>query len=336
MANGIYALQKIQFARNADSDSDDYVPATQIWRGNGQLEDTRNLYFVQENIGNLTGSNRTNTSLYGGKLALDAIEATYKQFPNLLEMSIKAATPVTDSGEVYTYTYPFPTTSVQTLKPYTIEGGDNSGAEALNFVHCMDWTLAGEGGKAWMMSGNLIGKQVIPQAFTGGASLPNVDGDTLNFSKTKFYIDADSDTWGSTLVSNTLLKATIKYNAKLVAKPTADGALTWSFIVAPQPDITVAVTFEHNASAVSAKVDWRAETPKLIRFLNQGTAFTSPGNTYSVRTAIFDFAGKWLKFNKIGNMNGNDILEGTFQVKSSEVQASAGQILIANNISTLG
>ena len=335
MANGIYALQKIQAAINASSDSDDYVPATFLWRGTGQLEDTRNLYFVNENVGNLSGSNRTNTSLLGGKITLDAIEGTYKQFPHLLNMSIKASSGVTDSGEVYTYTYPFPTTAVQALQPYTIEGGDNSGAEALNFVHCMDWTLSGEGGKAWMMSGNLFGKKVIPQAFTGGATLPDVQNDTMNFSQSQLFIDADSDTWGTTLVSNTLLKATLKYNAKLVAKAAADGVLTFSYVVAPMPDITLAVTFEHNASALSAKVDWRAETPKLIRIKNTGAAFASPGNTYANKTVIMDLAGKWLKFNKIGNMNGNDILEGTFQVRNSDVQASAGQIVVANNTATL-
>jgi len=121
-----------------------------------------------------------------------------------------------------------------------------------------------------------------------------------------------------------------------VAKAAADGALTWSYVVAPMPDITVAVTFEHNASALAAKVDWRAESPKLLRFLNQGTAFTNPSSTYTYRTCQMDFAGKWLKFGKIGNMNGNDILEGTFQVRSSEVQASAGQILIANTLASLG
>ena len=150
MANGIKALRKIQLARNASSDSDDVIPATTLWRGGGTLEDTRNLYFVQEDVGIMIGTDRTNTSMLGGALALDEIEATYEQFPHLLEMSMGTATPTadTDSGSGYVYTYTIPVGTVPTLKPYTVEGGDNAGAEVMNFVHCNEWTLSGAGGEA--------------------------------------------------------------------------------------------------------------------------------------------------------------------------------------------
>lgn len=333
MANGIRAFRKLQLARNADSDSDDIVAATTILRANGTIEDTRNLYFVSEDVGIATGTDRTNTSLYGGKLSVDPIEATYEQFPHFLEMSIQAATPSFDSGDVYVWNYPIPTTSFNALKYYTLEGGDNAGAEVVNYVSCMDWTLSGKGGEAWMMSANLFGKQVQPQAFSGGATLPSVN--TANFSQSFFYIDADSDTWGTTLVSNTLLAATLKYNAKLVAKPAANGTLTYAYVVQTQPDITLSVTFEHNAGAITEKANWRAETPRLIRLLNQGPAFTNPGNTYTKRSIIADLAGKWLKFNKIGEQNGNDVLEGTFQVRYNATQASAGNIAVVNALASL-
>src|SRR3990172_1227522 len=213
---GAKTFRKLQLGRNADSDSDDVIAATTILRANGTIEDTRNLYFVEEDVGLATGSDRTNTSLLGAAIATEPIEATYEQLPHFLEMSVKAATPVTDSGDAWVYTYPIPTTSFPALKPYTVEGGDDAGAEVANFVHCMDWTLAGVGGEPWKMSGNLFGKTVIPQAFTGALTLPTVN--TMNFSKTKLYIDSDSDSWGLTLKSNTLLGATLHYNAKLIGK----------------------------------------------------------------------------------------------------------------------
>src|SRR5512138_1270720 len=121
---GIESLSKLQFARNADSDSDDLIAATEIWRGMGRIDDTRDLHIIEEDVGILVGSDRTNTSLYGGKIPLDATPATFEQFPHLLEMSIKAATATSDSGDVFTYTYPIPTTATQALKPYVWQGGD--------------------------------------------------------------------------------------------------------------------------------------------------------------------------------------------------------------------
>ena len=334
MANGIKALRKIQLARNASSDSDDVIAATTLWRGGGTLEDTRNLYFVQEDVGIMIGTDRTNTSMLGGALALDAIEATYEQFPHLLEMSMGTATPTadTDSGSGYVYTYTIPVGTVPTLKPYTVEGGDNAGAEVMNFVHCSDWTLSGAGGEAWMMSGNLFGKQIVPLAFTGGVTIPLVY--TMNFSKSKLFIDADSDDWGTTQVSHTLLAATIKYTANIIGKPTADGALTWSFAQPTAPEMTVSMTFEHNDNAIGQKVIWRAETARLVRIINEGTAFAVAG-VYTYRSAIFDLAGKWLSFGKIGEQNGNDVIEGTFQVKYNSTKASAGTIKIVNALSAL-
>ena len=332
---GIESLSKLQFARCADSDSDDLIAAVEIWRGpGGRIEDTRDLHIIEEETGNMAGSDRTNTSLYGAKIPIEATPATFEQFPHLLEMSMKTATPTSDSGDVYTYTYPIPTTAVQALKPYVWQGGDNVQAEAANFVHCMDWQLTGEGGKEWMMSGNLFGKQVVNNNFTALSAL--IDVNEMNFSQTKLYIDADSNDWGTTLMSNTLLKATISYNAKLVGVPAANGALTFAFVKMTKPDIVLKVTFEHDSNSVLEKGFMRTETPRLIRFKNEGTAFTNPSSTYPNRTMIADFAGKWLKFSALGRLNGNNVYEGTMQVRNNAAKASAGQILIANARSTLG
>ena len=300
----------------------------------GRIADTRDLHIIEEDVGILVGSDRTNTSLYGGGISLEATPATFEQLPHLLEMSMKTATATSDSADVFTYTYTIPTTTTQALKPYVWQGGDNVQAEALNFVHCLDWTLSGEGGKEWMMSANLFGKQVVNNNFTALSTLISVN--EMNFSQTKLYIDDDSNSWGTTLMSNTLLSASIKYNAKLVGVPTADGQLTWSFVKTPKPDITMTITFEHDSQSVLEKTDWRNETPRLIRLKNEGLAFTNPSSTYPYRTTIIDLAGKWLKFNPLGKKNGNNVYEGAFTVRYNSTQASAGQILIANARTSLG
>jgi hypothetical protein len=120
-----------------------------------------------------------------------------------------------------------------------------------------------------------------------------------------------------------------------VAKLNANGSLTFGYVVQTKPVMTLSVTFEHDTGAVAEKVIWRNETPRLIRVENLGPAFTNPGNTYTRREAIFDMAGKWLKFGKIGEQNGNDVLEGTFEVHYNAARASAGNIVIVNSLASL-
>lgn len=333
MANGAKALRKIQLGRNADSDSDDVIAATTIWRGTGSLEDTRNLYFVAEDVGLLSGTDRTNTSKYGGALALDPIEATPEQLLHLLEMNIKTAAPVADSADAYVSTYAFPTTAGNTFKPYTIEGGDNAGAEVMNYCFGQDFSFAGNEGESWMMGGNVIGKTIVPQAFTGALSLPTVT--PLNFGMSKIYIDNDSDTIGTTLVSNTLLQASFAYKSGLVPKFTADGSLGFGFVQSTMFDAQLKVTFEHNASAISEKAAWRAETARLLRVLAEGTVFTNPSSTYARRQVMLNLPGKWLDFSKLGERNGNDVVEGTFQVRYNATYASAGSVVVVHSLSAI-
>jgi len=126
----------------------------------GTIEDARDLHYIAEDVGLLAGSDRTNTSAYNAKLALDAVPATYEQLPHILEMAIKTATPTSDSGpgSGYIYTYTIPTTAGNTVKPYCIQGGDNQQAEVANYMHCTDFTLDGDEGKEWMMSANLFSR----------------------------------------------------------------------------------------------------------------------------------------------------------------------------------
>lgn len=335
MANeGIKALRKIQLGRMADSDSDTAVPATTIWRGGGTIEDRRNLYFINEDVGILTGTDRSNTSSYLGAIVLDQIEATPEQFPHLLEMGIKTVSPTSDSGggDGWIYTYEIPTTTTAAFKPYTIEGGDNAGAEVMPYCFAESFSLSANEKEAWMMGGTLLGKNVTPQAFTGAISLPAVTH--FNFGMSTLYIDNDSSDWGTTLVSRTLLQAQLDYTTGLMFKYTADGSLSPSFVQFTMPDATLKLTYEHNSSAISEKVYWRSETARLIRIRTLGNAFTT-GGVYTNRTKIIDLAGKYLKVDKLGERNGNDVLQFTFQMKYNETKASAGKFIVVNSLSSL-
>lgn len=298
------------------------------------IEDTRAIKFIPEDVGILPGTDRTYTRVLGGALLLEAVEATYEQLPHILEMSVKAVTTgVADgsgSGKVYTYT--FPTTAVPTLKTYTIEGGDNQEVEEMEYCHVTDFTLTGGETEGWTMGASIAGRQVTVSSFTTTATLPSTE--VIVFGKTKFYYDAIGGSFGGTLKSNTLLNAQFTYRSGIRRKFTADGQLYFSFTQPTMPEARLRLTFEHDATGAAAKVDWRAETAKKIRLIATGSALTTAG-TYANKTFILDLCGKWEKFNKIGERNGNDLLEGEFVGRYSETAADFGKVVIVNTLTSL-
>jgi hypothetical protein len=229
-----------------------------------------------------------------------------------LEASVKTATPAADgAGTDFIYTYAVPTTAGNTIKTYTIEAGDDTQEEEFGYAFVKDWTLSGSGRNGWMMAANWVGRAVQLSTFTGALSLPAVN--SMNFGMSKLYIDSVSGTIGTTIQSNTLRSASIKFDSGIVAKDTADGRLDFSFAQGTEYTLTADLEFEHDAVALAQKVNWRAETPLLLQLKIEGaTAFATPGTAYSVPTLLVNLPGKWTDFGKIGEANGNDIVQGKF------------------------
>jgi len=155
------------------------------------------------------------------------------------------------------------------------------------------------------------------------------------FGKTKLYIEATSTgTIGTTQCTGTLLDATLNVNSGWKPRYTADGQKYFKSAQSTQPEITLDVTFEHNAVAVGQVGNWMDETAKLIRLKAEGSAATSAGS-YSYKTLIIDLAGKWASFDKIEDDDGNDIISGTFQARYDSTAATYGQIIVVNETTTL-
>jgi hypothetical protein len=95
------------------------------------------------------------------------------------------------------------------------------------------------------------------------------------------------------------------------------------------------ITFEHDGSAAAQKVIWRAQTPRKIQLLCQGLALATPGTAYTYKTMIINLVGKWEKFSKLGDQDGNDIVTGTFRAKYNATAADSGQIIIVNEIAAV-
>lgn len=332
MAIGVKLLRKLQFGRETTAGT--AAAASTIWRGLGTLEDQRETVFPEEDIGYLSGTDRAYCPKLAGALTLESVEASFEQLPHLFEMGIMTATPVTDtggSGKIYTYTHA--TTAAPTLKTYTVEGGDNAGAEIMSYCYAEKITIEGKAGEALKMGADLKGRTIAPTSFGTSATLPAVE--EILFSKGTLYIDAVSGTAGTTPVSETLIEMKLDDTTGIIPVYTADGQLYFTTVKCATPEVTIDLTFEHNASAIAEIAAWKAGTPRLLKLKFPGTALTTAGSGYSYKTFEIIAAGKWEKFTPLGDSDGNDIVTGTFRVRYDTTAGKFIQYIVVNELASI-
>lgn len=330
---GSKALRKIQLGREATPGT--AVAATTLWRGLGVPEDLREAVDVEEDIGIMGGADRSYIASVDAQFELESVPATFEQIFHIFEGGIKlVGTGVADgagSGKIYAYT--FPTTVKNTIKTYTIEGGDDQQAEEMEYSFVSEFGLEGAAKEALMMTATWKGRQITNTTFTGAISVPTVED--IIFNKGKLYIDAIGGTIGTTLISNSFLSMSLSCVTGWQAVSTADGNLYFSLVKSVKPELTCEITFEHDATAVAEKTNWRALTSRLIRIQFEGTALASPGTAYTYKTLRLDMAGRWSNFDKLGEQDGNDILTGTFSSRYNPTAGYMATFTVVNEIATV-
>jgi len=340
---GTKALRKIQFGQESTAGS--AVAATQMWRGMGVISDDREVIFPEEDVGLISGTDRSYIPRVMASITFEETPATFELLPYIGEGGIKEIGSGTACGDgsvvgAYKYVYSFPTDSLNTLKTFTIEAGDDVQAQEMEYSFVQNFSLSGSAGEAWMVSADWVGRQATDASFTGALSIPSVE--EILFSKTKLYIDAVGGTIGTTQVSDTLLDATLNVNTGWIPKFTAEGDLYFSFAKSTEPEITLDVTFEFNSTAVTERGYWEGETARLVRLqadgaaLSTGTATTTT-TTYSFanKGMILDLAGKWERFDAIGEQDGNDIISASLRVRYNETATQFADLVICNTASSL-
>ena len=330
---GIKNLRRLQIGKET-SDSGTAVAATTLLFFNGLWSDDRTTVFPEEYTGILGGRDRNYIPALKGTMAMDG-EATFEQLPYILEASIAATTPTTDTGTGYIYTYTFPTSTQGSINTYTIEGGDDNDEEEGSFAFVKDFTLSGNYGEAWMLSSNWEGQDVTSaNTFTPTTDLTIIDPEIMLFGLSRLYIDNDTDAIGTTQVSNTIINASLAVTSGWMSQHTADNSLMFSFIKRPTFEAVLDITFEHNSSAVAEKAAWRNKAARLIRILVEGSALTTSG-VYAKKTVKIDLAGKWESFDVISDVDGNDVVTGTFRARYNATSGLFGSITVVNNLATL-
>lgn len=330
---GVKALRRLQLGRETNAGT--AVAATTAWRGMGTIQDARAVVFPQEDIGILSGVDRTYIPKLAAQLNFDSVEATFEQVNHVFEAGIETATPTTDAGSGFIYAYDFPIASQNTIKTYTIEGGDDQQAEEMEYAFVKSFSLSGNAGEALMVGADWVGRQVTNATFTASTDAPVPTVDEILVSKGKLYIDNDTDAFGTTQITSTLIGIDLQVMTGLMEYFTAEGNLYFTAHKNSMPDISLALTFEHNASSVTEKTNWRNETARLVRLKFDGPALTSTGGTYDTKTLLLDVAGKWESYEKIGERDGNDIVVAHFRGRYNTTAAKVGTFTVVNELSAV-
>lgn len=401
---GIKALRKIVLAKEVTAGTE-VRPGTALWRGTGVFEDKRETTFPAEDIGVISGLDRSYVAKLLGGLSFDSTPATYEQLPYILAAGVKALTTgVADgggSGKIYAY--PFSTTTKNAIQTYSLQGGDDNEVEFGAYGVVEKFTLDGKAGESWMLSADWFTQSVTPGASVSAMTISfddtagyhindsgnglgafavgdriTVSGSTSNdgtytvtnatagiltvteaiadesagdtvtvrasysapavaaveeilFGGSKLYID--STTIGTTLKSATLLAAKADFKTGLIPVWTGD-QVYFTFAKLTPPEISLQITFEHDGTSSAEKAAWRAQTHRFIRIVSEGSALTA-GTTYSKKSMVLDFGGKWEKFDKLGEQNGNDIVTGTLKVKPSTTSNTFCALTVVNTLASL-
>ena len=112
-----------------------------------------------------------------------------------------------------------PTTSPNTIKTYTIEGGDNQLAQESDYCFVESFKISGNAGEGVMMEATWRGRDVVDTTFTGALTAPTlIPGDHIVFGGSNLYIDAVGGTIGTTEITSTLLSFELDVTTGLKAK----------------------------------------------------------------------------------------------------------------------
>lgn len=334
---GLKAFQRVNYG--FESTEGTAVAASKQFRGNGgMIADLRTIQHPEE----LTSVGVPTTRMYTPQLlagmSMASTPATFEQLPVILTAGIeKIESGVQDgSGTDYIYDFDMPTTALNTISTLTLESGDNQQFEEAEYCFVTDFSLTGNAGEAVMMASNWRGRQAEKTTATS-ATIPSVE--EILAGKGAVYIDDGDGTIGTTQVSQAILNFGLNVTTGWKPKFFIDGnALYFSrhYYDIGAVAIELSLTFEHDATGVAAKDDWRAETEKLIRLDFTGSAVTTGGTTYSNKKLIIDVVGQYTNIEPLSDQEGNSIYQATFRGAYSPTAAITPlSMTVVNELSSL-
>lgn len=327
-------LYKVQVGKETTLGTE--VNATTKFRTKGFFKDESTYEFPKDDVGIAGGVGRVYVPVREGVFEIDEIEATYEQLGYFLNSGIVGVAGVADgAGTDFIYTYALPYDTNITPYYYTVETGDEQQAIIMTGCFTEELTISAKYGESWKMKPTMRGQPRDTTTFTAGVAIPTVED--ILFGNTKLYINAVSSAFGTTQKTGTLNAFELKISKVHQIKPVTDG--TGVYYVATKWNTTYEVelklTLEHDSVAVAEDAARVARTHRAIRLIATGTAFATPGTTYSVKTAILDICGTYSEPMTYKAEDGNILTEHTLKNHYDATLANRGKIVIANELAAL-
>lgn len=320
-----------------------------LWNGNGDLiDDQREVKHVEKQIGVWGGDDETYVPMYLAELELAETEASFEQLSDIFVMhgigtaggGNIAGSAQGASGSSCIFIMPIPTVLVPLTNSYTVEAGNgtisNDGwTEVMEYCLAKETKLSFTGGEAMMINSTLMGRQGTPTNAVGSFSLvgttPTVE--RILASRGTFYLSPVGSGFGTQPVTaGNILAGELTITTRWTAKRPVDaGILTYATAVFTGIDIEGELTLEAQASGTygawgsAGQVEkWRRETPQLLTMNWPGGAITE-GTTELNKLLRIGLPIKWDAFEKVDDLDGNDIRVGKFTSKYNQSTPAGGR-----------
>lgn len=320
-----------------------------LWRGPIEgIEDQREVKHVDMQVGIFGGTDDIYIPKLLAALTFASTEATFEQTPDLFLMNgwgtnggNRAGSAQGASGSTTIFTLIAPTTTVPPTYACTAEvgdsevGGNNGYSEVIEYLLVDEIKLEFKGGEAMMVSANATGRQGTATnalgTFSNAGTLAVVEEILSGLGS--FWISPVGSGYGTGAVTaGNILAGNITFKTAWTRKfPIDAGVLYFHTAVYTGMEITGELTLEHQISGTygaagsAGQVEkWRSQQPQLIRMGWPGATIPE-GTTVLTKLLQIDLPFVWDKFDKLGEIDGNDIRVGQFTSKYNASTNAGGR-----------
>lgn len=319
-----------------------------LWRGPVEgIDDKREVKHVEMQVGIFGGADDIYIPKLAAELEFASTEATFEQIPDLFLMNgwgtsggNRAGSAQGASGSSVIFTLIAPTTTVPPTYSCTAEVGDSEIGGNTGWAEIIEYLLVDElkfdfkGGEAVMVSASAAGRQGTATNALGtfsqvGTLVNNIEEILAGLGS--FWISPVGSGYGTGAVTaGNILAGNVTFKTAWTRKyPVDAGILYFSTAVYTGMEVTGELTFEnqisgtYGAAGSAGQVEkWRNQQPQLLRMGWPGGAITA-GTTVLTKLFQVDLPVVWDSWDKLGDIDGNDIRVAKFTSKYN-AQTNAG------------
>lgn len=320
-----------------------------LWRGPIEgIDDKREVKHVAMQVGIFGGTDDVYIPKLAATLAFPSTEATFEQLPDLFLMNgwgtsggNRAGSAQGANGSSVIFTLIAPSTLVPPTYSCTAEvgdselGGANGWAEIIEYLLVDEVTLDFKGGEAVMMSAQATGRQGTATNALGTFSQVGtlVTVEEILAGLGSYWVSPVGSGFGTgPTTAGNILSGKLTFKTAWTRKfPTDTGNLFFSTAVYTGMEVTGELTMEnqisgtYGAAGSAGQIEkWRNQQPQLLRVAWPGGTIPL-GTTILTKLLQIDLPITWDSFDKLGDIEGNDIRVGKFTSKYNQNTPAGGR-----------